>query len=236
MIRSYHGVPLGVVMRPSLVLLCLVAACFASQSSLSQNCEPTASTRAVREQLQVPDDAHLPAAQRRELKLQLLRKVLAVAPSDIALHEAYQNARLGGMEINRPDLIAEYDQLLAKHPNDPVFLYLAAEAQMGRQTKEAIANLQHAIELSPGFGLPHLLLAQIYFSHAYENPPEVNRQLGRFAELCPASVRALGTVKWSKDKELIGREAARLRHNIEVRGCGNSQHHCRLLWRRRLGG
>jgi tetratricopeptide (TPR) repeat protein len=204
-------------MRLSLVLLCLVAACFASQSSLSQNCEPTASTRAVHEQLQVPDDAHLPAAQRRELKLQLLRKALAGAPSDIALHEAYQNARLGRMEINRPDLIAKYDQLLAKHPNDPVFLYLAAEAQMGRQTKEAIANLQRAIELSPGFGLPHLLLAQIYFSHAYENPPEVNGQLGRFAELCPASVRALWTVKWSKDKGLISREAARLRHNIEVR-------------------
>jgi len=204
-------------MRLSLVLLCLAVACFASQSSLSQSCEPTASTSAVLEQLQVPDDAHLPAAQRRELKLQLLRKALAAAPSDIALHESYQNARLGGMEINRPDLIAEYDQLLAKHPNDPVFLYLAAEAQMGRKTKEAIANLQRAIELSPGFGLPHLLLAQIYFSHAYENTPEVNRQLGRFAELCPASIRALWTVKWSKDKELIAREAARLRHNIEVR-------------------
>jgi tetratricopeptide (TPR) repeat protein len=143
--------------------------------------------------------------------------LLASRPVDIALHEAYQNARLGGMEINRPDLIAEYEQLLAKHANDSVFLYLAAEAQMGRKTKEAIAKLQRAIELSPGFGLPHLLLAQIYFSHAYENTAEVNRRLGRFAELCPASVRALGIVKWSKDKELIAREAARLRHNIEVR-------------------
>jgi len=183
LVRSCHATFLGRV--------CLAAACFASQSSLSQSCEPTASTRAVLEQLQVPEDAHLPAAQRRELRLQLLRKALAAAPSDIALHEAYQNARLGGMEINRPDLIAEYDQLLAKHPNDPVFLYLAAEAQMGRKTEEAMANLQRAIEMSPGFGLPHLLLAQIYFSHAYENTPEVNRQLGRFAELCPASVRVV---------------------------------------------
>ena len=204
-------------MRLCSVLLCLAAACFGSQSSLSQSCEPTASARAVLEQLQVPDIAHLPAAQRRELKLQLLRKALAAAPSDIALHEAYQNARLGGMEINRPDSIAEYEQLLAKHANDSVFLYLAAEAQMGRKTKAAIANLQRAIERSPGFGLPHLLLAQIYFSRAYENTAEVNRQLGRFAELCPASVRAVGTVKWSKDKELIAREAARLRHNLEVR-------------------
>jgi tetratricopeptide (TPR) repeat protein len=204
-------------MRHSLVLLCLAVACFPSRPSLSQSCEPTASTLTVLEQLQVPGDAHLPAAQRRELKLQLLRRALAAAPSEIALHEAYQNVRLGGMEINRPDLIAEYEQLLAKHLNDPIFLYLAAEARMGRKTEEAIANLHRAIELSPSFGLPHLLLAQIYFSHAYENTTEGNRQLGRFAESCPVSVRALGTVKWSKDKELIAREAARLRHNIEAR-------------------
>jgi len=200
-----------------LVLVCLAAACFASQSSLSQSCEPTASARAVLEQLQVPDDAHRPAAQRHELKLQLLRKALAAAPSDIALHEAYQSVRLRGMEINRPDLIAEYEELLAKHRNDPVFPYLAAEVQMGRKTKEAIASLQRTIELSPGFGLPHLLLAQIYFSHAYENTAEASRQLSRFVELCPASVRTLWTLRWSKEKDLIAREAARLRHNIEAR-------------------
>lgn len=68
------------------------------------------------EQLEVPDDAHLPAAQRQELKLELLRKALAAAPADIALNEAYQKVRLGGMEVNRPDLISEYEQLLAKHP------------------------------------------------------------------------------------------------------------------------
>ncbi|HEX8801193.1 MAG TPA: hypothetical protein VF772_21395, partial [Terriglobales bacterium] len=165
----------------------------------------------------MPDDAHLPAAQRQELKLELLRKALAAAPADIALNEAYQKVRLGGMEVNRPDLISEYEQLLAKHPNDSGFLYLAAEAQMGRKTKEAIANLERAIELSPRFGLPHLLLAQIYFAHAYENTAEADRHLERFAELCPTSVRALPTLRWSRDKELIGREAARLRKNVEAR-------------------
>jgi len=210
-------VSLAIVMRRTLFLFCLAATCLTSSASLGQSCEPTSSTRKILEQLQVPDDAHLPAAQRRELKLELLRKALSAAPTDIALHEAYQEVRLGGMEVNRPDLIAEYEQLLAKHPNDASFLYLAAEAQMGRKTKEAIAKLERTIDLAPGFGLPHLLLAQIYFSHAYENTAEVNRQLGRFAELCPASVRALWTVKWSKDKELIAREATRLRHNIEAR-------------------
>jgi hypothetical protein len=168
------------------------------------------------EQLEVPDDAHLSAAQRRELKLELLRKALSAAPADIALHEAYQRVRLGGMEVNRPDLISEYEQLLAKHPNNSGFLYLAAEAQMGRKTKEAIANLERAIEVAPSFGLPHLLLAHIYFAHAYENPAEADRHLERFAELCPTSVRASPTLRRSKDKELIRREAARLRKNVEA--------------------
>jgi tetratricopeptide (TPR) repeat protein len=218
-------------MRLSLVLACLAMGCLASQSSVAQSCEPMESTRVILEQLQVPDDAHLPAAQRRELKLQLLREALATTPSDIALHEAYQNARLSEMEINRQNLIAEYDQLLAKHPNDPVFLYLAAEAQMGRNTKEAIANLQRAIEVSPGFGLPHLLLAQIYFARVYENTSEANRQLGEFTQLCPASVRAVGTVRWGKDKELIAREAARLRHNVERRTDSEAVAAYPTLWR-----
>ncbi len=83
-------------MRHSWALLCLAAACFAAQSSLSQSCEPTAPARAVLEQLQVPDNAHLPAAQRRELKLQLLRKALAAAPSDIALHRPIRTSASGG--------------------------------------------------------------------------------------------------------------------------------------------
>src|SRR3984957_2555661 len=63
-VRGYiMGALLGAVMRLCSVLLCLAAACFASQSLLSQSCEPTASARAVLEQLQVPDDAHLPPAQ-----------------------------------------------------------------------------------------------------------------------------------------------------------------------------
>jgi tetratricopeptide (TPR) repeat protein len=200
-------------MRHSAILLCLAFVLPASP----QSCEPTASTRKVLEQLEVPDDEHLPAARRQELKLELLRNALSADPASVLLHEAYQNARLAGMEINRAALIAQYEQLLANNPRDPVFLYLAANAQTGRKTKEAIANLERAIELAPGFGLPHLLLARIYSARAYEDTAQANRHLGRFVELCPVSVRTLPTLRWSKDKELIGREAARLRTNIEAR-------------------
>jgi tetratricopeptide (TPR) repeat protein len=195
------------------ILLCLASLL----PPAPQSCEPTASTRKVLEQLQIPDDAHLPAARRQELRLELLRKALAAAPADLYLHEAYQSVRLARMETNRPVVIAEYEQLLARNPRDPVFLYLAASAQAGRKTKEAIANLERAIELDPNFGLPHLLLAQIYSARAYEDAAKVTRHLERFAALCPTSVRTLPTLRWSKDKELIRREAERLRRNIEAR-------------------
>jgi len=217
-------------MRHSLVLLCFATACFISRVSWSQGCEPTVPTRAVLGQLEVPDDAHLPAAQRRDLKLELLRKALSAAPADIALHEAYQKVFLGGMEVNRPNLIREYEQLPARNPGDPILLYLVANAQTGRKTKEAIANLERAIELAPDFGLPHLLLAQIYSARAYEDVASANRELERFVELCPASVRTLTTLKWGRDKELIAREARRLRKNIEARTDSEAVSAYPMLW------
>ena len=114
-------------------------------------------------------------------------------------------------------VLKEYEDLLAKNPRDPVFLYLAASAQAGRQTREAIANLEKALELAPSFGLPHLRLAEIYSAPDYEDTARVAQELDRFSELCPDSVRTVSTLKWSKDKELIARVAARLRRNVEAR-------------------
>ncbi len=100
---------------PSPLTLCFAFVfCFAfALPALSQSCESTPSTQKVLEQLEVPDDARLPAARRQELRLELLREALSAAPADIHLHEAYQAGRLAGMEINRAAVIAEYEQLLA---------------------------------------------------------------------------------------------------------------------------
>src|ERR1039458_5873359 len=188
-----------------------------STSTFSQTCEPSAPTREVLERLEIPDNERLPAARRQDIRLEVLRLALSTAPADIPLNEAYQATRLAGTETDRSAVIAEYEQLLAKSPRDPVFLYLASNAQIGRKTNEAIANLNHAIELAPDFGLPHLLLARIYSSGIHDDPAQVKRKLERFAALCPASVRTLPSLRWSKDTALIESEATRLRKNIEAR-------------------
>jgi tetratricopeptide (TPR) repeat protein len=195
-----------------------------------QGCGPDPSTRKVLEQLEVPDDLRLPAAERQNQKIAVLRRALTTSPRDVFLHETYQRVRIAGLEINRESVIAEYEKLLAKNPQDPVFLYLAANAQVGHKTKEAIANLERAIDVAPSFGLPHLLLAEIYSAKAYRNDAQVARHADRFAEVCPASVRSFTMLRWSKDHDLIARTAARIRKNVAARTDSEAVSAYATLW------
>jgi thiol-disulfide isomerase/thioredoxin len=197
-------------MRPWILLL-------AALPAWPQGCDPNPSTRKVTEQLEVPEDLRLPAADRQNQKIAILRRALATAPKDVFLHEAYQRVRIAGVEINRQSVIAEYESLLAKNSSDPVFLYLAANAQVGHKTKEAITNLERAVDVAPSFGPPHLLLAEIRSAKAYRDDAQVARHADRFAELCPASVRSFSMLRWSKDHDLIARTAARIRKNLAGR-------------------
>ena len=216
-------------MRFSVLLLCLALVAPATAQN-AQNCEPADSTRTILEQLQHPENLHLSAAERQNLKLELLRKAISAAPSDIFLHEAYQNALLAGRDYNRNALIVEYEQLLAMHPHDPVFLYLAARAQSGGRSKEAIANLEQAIALAPDFVQPQLQLALIGSYNAFKDSAGVKLHLTRFVALCPASLQTVPNLRWSDDKELLKSEAARLRTNIEARADSEAVSAYPILW------
>src|SRR5438270_12663262 len=139
----------------------------AALSLCAQTCGPSGAVLRTLDELQIPGDMRQPAAERMARKIEILRKALNAAPNDVFLHEEYQRIRIGGMEADRPAVIQEYEKLLAQHPDDPVYLYLAALAQLGRNTTQSISRLERAIERSPSFGLPHLLLAQIYFASSH---------------------------------------------------------------------
>jgi thiol-disulfide isomerase/thioredoxin len=203
-------------MRFSVPLLCLALIVPATAQN-AQDCEPSASASTILEQLQLPENVHLPSVERQNLKLALLRKAIAANPSDLFLHEAYQDTLLAGRDYNRNALIVEYEQLASTHPRDPVFLYLAARAQSDGRAQEAIGNLEQAIALAPGFAQPELLLAQIESSNAARDNAGMKLHLTRFTAICPASVRTVPALRWSDDKVLLKSEAARLRRNIEGR-------------------
>ena len=183
----------------------------------AQTCGPSNPTLRILDELQTPEDMRQSAAGRQARKIEIVRKALAAAPGDVFLHEELQRIRIGGMEADRGPVIDEYEKRLSEHPDDPVYLYLAALAQTGRNTGQAISRLERAIERSPVFGLPHLLLAQIYTASSHADPVKVRNHLESFEALCPGSVRAFPTLRWSKDTTLLARVAARIRRNLNGR-------------------
>ena len=49
-----------------------------------QGCDPNPTTRKVVEQLEVPDDLRLPAAERQNQKIAVLRRALTTSPRDVS--------------------------------------------------------------------------------------------------------------------------------------------------------
>src|ERR1700694_75631 len=117
----------------------------------AQSCEAPQSTREILAKLSVPEDPRKPAAERKALELKQVQKGLEGAPEDIFLHEAYQDLKIGRIGDQREAVIEEYEKLLAKYPQSPGLLYLAARAQFSLNTKRAIEDLEQALILAPKF-------------------------------------------------------------------------------------
>jgi len=213
-----------------LLPLILLTAIASPASVPVDGCEASPTARKVLEVLEVPGDERMAVAVRREEQVALVRRALVTSPRDVDLHEAYQRLRLAGSALERPALIGEYESLVQKNPRDAVFLYLAARVQAGVKTKEAIANLERALEMSPSFARSHLLLAEIYSAKAYAQPTEVARHLDAYGTTCPGSVRAVPVLRWSNDRDLIVRVAARLRRNIVARTDVEAVESYPVLW------
>ena len=199
------------------VLVGLVLLCRLGFTAPSAGCEASPPTREILNRLAAPPDPRQPAAERTARTVEALRTALTSTPRDLFLHEAYQDAVIGRIGDERGRVIDEYGTLLAKTPDDPVFLYLAARAEFGWKTPQAIAHIKQSMTVAPEFAPPHLLLARIDSSEAFDDPKEAAVHLDRFSELCPSSVRIFPELRWSKDRELIARTVARVRKALTKR-------------------
>lgn len=233
-ISSYSQEPVAALIirfrGPMLTYLAVLTVLAGAPGAVPDRCDATPETMKVLALLQVPADARQPTSVQKQEQLALLRRALGASGRDVHLHEAYQDIRLQGPDADRAGLVSEYEALLVKNARDPLFLYLAARAEAGFKTKDAIAKLQRSIEASPSFPFSHLLLAEVFSSTAYARPADVSTHLDAFTSACPASVRAYSTLRWSKDVNLIKRTAERLRRNITGRTDTHAVQAYPLLW------
>lgn len=92
---------------------------------------------------------------RTDLAVSILRKQLTVHPENVILHRGYQNL----LERTRqtPQLLTEYDALLAQHPGDAKFIYLRARIETDPVQQNA--QFEQAAAADPKFAWPRMSLA-----------------------------------------------------------------------------
>lgn len=188
-------------MKALVFLLVLSTTAFGQHAS--NTCEAGAETRRILDRLAVPSDVRQTAAQIRDAQLLELRRALQASPRDIFLHSRHQDVKIGRYGYGRNEVIEEYQAFLNQHPSDPIYLYLAARAQFSRNTARAIGELEQSLSISPQFGAPHLLLAEIYLAPSFQDLEKVRVHLQKFNALCPSSVAAFPSLRWSTDKETV---------------------------------
>ena len=107
---------------------------------------------------------------------------------DLFVHVRYQDAVFeSGIEGHLRELLEEYLELQAKHPGDPLYLYLSGRAFEGRGTKRAIAIMEQVLALDAEFAPAYRTLAEIYGSEAFRDRRREALARRKFAAICPRS-------------------------------------------------
>ncbi|MBA3973843.1 MAG: hypothetical protein C0504_06450 [Candidatus Solibacter sp.] len=110
---------------------------------------------------------------------------------------------------------ARYLKAAQDHPDDPFAQAAVGYALFRKDTPQAIEFLRKATA-APGFGWPHLTLAQVYDSDRFADKPKALAELDAYFQACPDSTD--GTAQWLLSRfgqaELQRRVAAALRAKL----------------------
>lgn len=127
-------------------------------------------------------------------------------------------------------LAAEYAQLLHDHPADPRFLYLHGRALIGKNTQQALVELEQAVALAPDMPWPHAALARIYASRSFSDPPKSLDNARRYRQFCPANLDGFDYLDQVAEPAESGAWARDLRALLENRTDPEALPYWRKLW------
>ncbi len=190
---------------------------FASHAQSNVNyCEPPAEVKdAVKKTLTpITSNEDLLYKQRQERITATLQELQKKYPDDFSIRRRMFNERRYAMNADKEALIAEYNALAEKSPNDPAATLFRAQLQVGRKTKDAIAQLDKLAQQSPDFPWTYLELAQIYTYPAFRDAAKMNDNLKLFLAKCPNSTQAISMLSRGGDQVLMREAAEKLRARI----------------------
>jgi thiol-disulfide isomerase/thioredoxin len=127
-------------------------------------------------------------------------------------------------------LASEFEQKLREHPSDGRVLYLYGRALIGKNTPEAILQLNRAATAMPALPWPYAALAEIYASRNFADDGKLLANVRAYRHLCPANLdgfRHLGKVTDATEAAEWARELRSLLENSKDPEDGR---YWRLLW------
>jgi thiol-disulfide isomerase/thioredoxin/tetratricopeptide (TPR) repeat protein len=185
------------------------------------------------QKLDFPNDMAMTAKERAEKSQKIFDALFAKYPDNFFVQRRYQDDKRNAIRAAGGDfdpMVKEYQALLAKHPDDPRYLYLYARALFDTKPQEAISYHEKALQLAPNFPWPHLQLATIY---AYGGHDLAKRQthLEAFMKMCPSSLEVYKYMTNMENKEFLHQAAAQLRKALEGRTDSDALEAYDSLWK-----
>jgi len=148
----------------------------------------------------------------RKDKIAKIREAMATSPDDLFLDrwliELQPRPQTGS-------LAAEFQERLAKNPEDPRFLYVYARALVGKDTPAAIQLLQKVVARAPKLPWSYLALAEIYSSAAFRQGSKVAENLRAFRNVCPGNPEAFAYLNAIADERALRELAGALRAQLQ---------------------
>src|SRR5271165_4080841 len=142
---------------------------------------------------------------------------------------AHQDSLRDG-PVYKQQVIDEYAGLLAKHPADPVYLFLHARVLIGTKTALAIEEFNQSLQSDPSLALAHLALVPIYQSPNFKNAAQAQTHLEAWMNACPSQFDGFHLLQHMPESEFKKTSVARLRTLIEARSDDKAFAHYRTLW------
>jgi peroxiredoxin len=127
-------------------------------------------------------------------------------------------------------LAPEFQQKLAANPVGGQYLYLYGRALMGKDTKQALVQLNRALDVLPKMPWTYKTLADIYASRNFYDPARLLENIRSYHTLCPGNLDGFQYLDKVSDAKESGLLATELRVLLESRSEAADGRYWRLLW------
>ncbi len=181
-------------MRALVVLACLQALSLESTLTFAQTaltlpgCEPAEEVRSVlQEKLNGNEFDRLKFTEQMARRRDVLGDLIAKYPREVEPHRELIQATRWWDEDRFPALRDQYRKQAAQHPDDPLALYLAGVALIGKDSPQRVRLLEEAKAKTPKFPWPALELAFFYSGGKRADKQEASANIAAFFNACPDS-------------------------------------------------